>query len=67
MQNDDKLKKIKEALLAVMREPRRWLLLVGTGASVEMESELGMPALARHLLADIPENRCSSANTLIMF
>ena len=56
MQNDDKLKKIKEALLSVMREPRRWLLLVGTGTSVAMDAELGMPALARHLLADIPED-----------
>ncbi len=56
VQNDDKLKKIKEALLAVMREPRRWLLLVGTGASVALDAELGMPALARHLLANIPEN-----------
>jgi NAD-dependent SIR2 family protein deacetylase len=56
MQNDDKLKNIKESLLAVMREPRRWLLLVGTGVSVAMDAELGMPALARHLLAAIPEN-----------
>lgn len=56
MKTDDKLRKIKEALLTVMREPRRWLLLVGTGTSVAMNSELGMPALARHLLADIPEN-----------
>jgi len=56
MQNDDKLKNIKESLLAVMRGPHRWLLLVGTGASVAMDAELGMPALARHLLADIPEN-----------
>lgn len=56
MKNDDKLKKIKEALLAVMRESRRWLLLVGTGASVAMDTELGMPALAKHLLATIPEN-----------
>ncbi len=56
MKTDDKLRKIKEALLSVMREPRRWLLLVGTGTSVAMTSELGMPALARHLLATIPEN-----------
>ena len=56
MQNDDKLKNIKESLLAVMRGPHRWLLLVGTGASVEMDAKLGMPALARHLLADIPED-----------
>ena len=56
MKSDDKLKNIKGSLLAVMREPRRWLLLVGTGASVAMDIELGMPALARHLLAAIPEN-----------
>ena len=56
MQNDDKLKNIKESLLAVMRGPHRWLLLVGTGVSVAMDAELGMPALARHLLADIPED-----------
>ncbi|MBW2737423.1 MAG: SIR2 family protein [Deltaproteobacteria bacterium] len=59
MKNDDKLKKIKEALLAIMRESRRWLLLVGTGASVAMDAELGMRALARHLLATIPENSAS--------
>ena len=59
MKNDDKLKNIKESLLAVMREPRRWLLLVGTGASVAMDAELGMPALAKHLLAAIPENTAS--------
>ena len=56
MKNDDKLKNIKESLLAVMREPRRWLLFVGTGASVAMDTELGMPALASHLLTAIPEN-----------
>jgi hypothetical protein len=58
MKNDDKLKNIKEALLAVMREPRRWLLLVGTGASVAMNAELGMPALRDHLLMPetIPED-----------
>ena len=56
MKNDDKLKAIKESLLAVMREPHRWLLLVGTGASVAMDAELGMPALASHLLATIPED-----------
>ncbi len=56
MKNDDKLENIKESLLSVMREPRRWLLLVGTGASVEMDPDLGMPALAKHLLTTIPEN-----------
>lgn len=56
MQNDDKLKNIKESLLAVMRGPHRWLLVVGTGTSVAMDAELGMPTLARHLLADIPED-----------
>lgn len=56
MKNDDKLKKITEALLAIMREPRRWLLLVGTGASVAMDAELGMPALRGHLLASIPKD-----------
>ena len=56
MKNDDKLKKIKEALLAVMRESRRWLLLVGTGLSVDMDTELGMPALKDHLLASIPKD-----------
>ncbi len=56
MKNEDKLKNIKESLLAVMREPRRWLLLVGTGSSVAMDSELGMPALARRLISAIPEN-----------
>ncbi len=55
MENDDKLGKIKESLLAVMREPRRWLLLVGTGTSVAMDTELGMPALAKHLLGIIPK------------
>jgi len=43
MQNDDKLKNIKESLLAVMRGPHRWLLLVGTGVSVAMDAQLGMP------------------------
>jgi hypothetical protein len=56
MKNDDKLKNIKESLLAVMRKSRRWLLLVGTGVSVAMDTELGMPALASHLLTAIPEN-----------
>jgi NAD-dependent SIR2 family protein deacetylase len=56
MKNDDKLKNIKESLLAVMRESRRWLLLVGTGVSVAMDTELGMPALARRLLSVIPDN-----------
>ncbi len=56
MKNDDKLQKIKEALLEIMREQRRWLLLIGTGASVAMDAELGMPALAKHLLADIHKN-----------
>ncbi len=56
MKNDDKLKRIKEALLAVMREPHRWLLLIGTGASVAMDAELGMPALAKHLLASVPKD-----------
>ncbi|HED12580.1 MAG TPA: hypothetical protein ENI62_02830, partial [Gammaproteobacteria bacterium] len=56
MKSDDKLKNIKESLLAVMREPRRWLLLVGTGASVAMDTELGMPALASNLLTAVPEN-----------
>jgi len=56
MKTDDKLKNIKESLLAVMRESRRWLLLVGTGVSVAMDAELGMPALARRLLAAIPKN-----------
>ena len=54
MKNDDKLKKIKESLLAVMREPLRWLLLVGTGASVAMDAGLGMPALKDYLMAYIP-------------
>jgi len=56
MKNDDTLKNIKESLLAVMREPRRWLLLVGTGASVAIDVELGMPALKDHLLASIPKD-----------
>jgi len=56
MKHDDKLKGIKESLLGVMREPRRWLLLVGTGASVEMDPELGMGALATHLLTNIPND-----------
>lgn len=59
MKIDDKLKKIKESLLAVMREPRRWLLIVGTGVSVAMDTDLGMPALARHLLGVITENTAS--------
>ncbi len=58
MKDDDKLKNIKESLLAVMREPHRWLLLVGTGASIAMEPKLGMPALKDHLLkpGTIPED-----------
>ncbi|MBI9084162.1 MAG: SIR2 family protein [Desulfobacterales bacterium] len=56
MKNVDKLKNIKESLLAVMREQRRWLLLVGTGASVAMDTELGMGALKDHLLASIPQD-----------
>jgi len=56
MKKNDQLKIIKEALLAIMREPRRWLLLIGTGASVDLDKELGMPALAKHLLATIPQN-----------
>ena len=56
MKNDGKLKKIKESLLAVMREPHRWLLLVGTGASVEMGAGLGMPALKDHLLASFSKD-----------
>ncbi len=56
MKNDEKLRKIKESLLGVMREPRRWLLLIGTGTSVAMHPELGMPALAKHLLSAIPKN-----------
>lgn len=56
MKNDDKLTKVKESLLAVMREPRRWLLLVGTGASVAMDAELGMPALKDHLLSSIQDD-----------
>lgn len=56
MKNDDKLNAIRESLLAIMREPRRWLLLVGTGASVAMDAALGMPALKDHLLATIPED-----------
>jgi len=56
MKNDEKLKKIREALLTVMREQRRWLLLVGTGPSVDMDPELGMSALAGHLLDAILEN-----------
>lgn len=54
--DDDKLRNIKESLLAVMRESRRWLLLVGTGTSVAMDADLGMPALARYLLGKIPDN-----------
>jgi len=56
MKSDDNLKNIKKSLLAIMREPRRWLLLVGTGASVAMDTELGMPALANHLLTAVPKN-----------
>jgi len=56
MKNDEKLKKIRKALLTVMREQRRWLLLVGTGPSVDMDPELGMSALAEHLLGAVPEN-----------
>ncbi len=56
MKNNDKLKKIKEVLLAIMREPRRWLLLVGTGTSVEMDAELGMSALKDHLLTSVPKD-----------
>ena len=56
MKNDDKLKNIKGSLLAVMREPRRWLLLVGTGASVAMDADLGMCALKNYLLASISED-----------
>ncbi|MCP4043979.1 MAG: hypothetical protein GY731_18805 [Gammaproteobacteria bacterium] len=58
MKDDDKLKAIKESLLAVMRESRRWLLLVGTGASVAMGDGLGMPELKKHLLkpGTIPKN-----------
>ena len=56
MRNDDKLKMIKEALLAIMREPYRWLLIVGTGTSVEMDTKLGMPALKEYLLENISED-----------
>ena len=56
MRNDDKLKNIKESLLTVMRAPRRWLLLVGTGVSVAMDTELGMPALKDQLLTSIQED-----------
>ena len=56
MKKDEELESIKESLLAVMREPRRWLLLVGTGASVAMDAALGMPALRDHLLDDVPSD-----------
>ncbi|MCD4653412.1 SIR2 family protein [bacterium] len=56
LKNDERLKKIRESLLSVMREQHRWLLLVGTGPSVAMDSKLGMPALADHLLNAIPKN-----------
>ncbi len=55
MKNDDALKKIKKSLGTVM-EPRRWLLLVGTGTSIDLEPDLGMPALKRHLLDEIPKD-----------
>ncbi len=55
MNNDDKLKKIKKSLLDIMRPQQRWLLLVGTGASVEMDADLGMPALRDYLLKHIPK------------
>jgi hypothetical protein len=56
MKDNGKLKKIREALLTVMREQRRWLMLVGTGPSVAMDPELSMSALAGHLLDAVPEN-----------
>jgi len=56
MKTTDQLKKIKEALLAIMREQRQWLLLVGTGTSIAMDAKLGMPALKDHLLSSIPED-----------
>ena len=53
MNDDDKLKAIKKSLLEVMRKPHRWCLLVGTGASVAMDTDLGMSELANHLIASI--------------
>lgn len=37
----------------MMREPHRWLLLIGTGTSVDLDSNLGMTALAQYLLDSI--------------
>ena len=56
MNNDDKLNAIKESLLQIIREPHRWLLLVGTGTSVAMNTELGMPALAMDLIDSVPQD-----------
>jgi len=56
MKDQSKLKIIKESLLAVMREQRRWLLLVGTGTSAAMDIELGMAALKDSLLKEIPKD-----------
>ena len=56
MKNEDKFGKIKESLASVMREKHRWLLLVGTGASIHLDPALGMYALAEHLLEVIPKD-----------
>jgi hypothetical protein len=48
------LSEIVEQLLAVFQQHRRWLLMVGTGPSVASDCNLGMGALADHLIAEVP-------------
>lgn len=49
---DEQLDEIVGSIQQLLREHQRWLLLIGTGASMAISPEMGMIALRKHLLDD---------------
>jgi len=56
MDNSEQFKKIKKKLHALVSQPNRWLMLIGSGTSIAMDRSLGMDALAKHLIGQISDN-----------
>ena len=50
------LPEVVEQLLSLFQQHRRWLMMVGTGPSVALDRDLGMGALADHLIEQMPEH-----------
>jgi len=55
IQSDEK-KVVFDGLIDLFSQNRRWLLFVGTGISCALDKELGMPALERQLVKEMPND-----------